>query len=395
MGNPVAKISLLVVDDDKTTLEFLRVFLAETDCEIRSAPNAEGCFREISLKKPNLVLLDVHAAGLDGLNTVEILKRSLVGKSLPVLLMSGTSDLRTLTVAKQLGAVDFLSKPFDPSELEAKLNARMKSSPKVFVARATSPRSMEVSAAEAPRVLVVDEHAVSRELAVLQIRSLGYPAQGADCGKQAMAILDANAGIELVFMECDLPDLHDAEALRMMRARRTVANVALPVVALTASVIHEEKGKWKACGWSDYLPKPSSKKDLTHVLNAFIGGGAERVASAAPTIDKTVLDVLGDITFIIQLIEAYLSTTPDVLSDLQRAVGMRDSKEVTRTAHSLKSSSAQMGALVLSDLCFKLEQLGNRESLTGLTDLVTEMEAEFLRTTEALKALKPQIKRAA
>jgi len=81
---------------------------------------------------------------------------------------------------------------------------------------------------------------------------------------------------------------------------------------------------------------------------------------------------------------------PDLAAILRRAVGAQDCEALCKAAHSLKSSSANVGALGFSELCRELEAAGCSESLNGAGKLLAEFDRSFEGVTEALRTLLAQ-----
>lgn len=114
----------MIVDDDSDILEILSFLLSETGYETRILTHGETIFNDIKDFKPNLILMDVMLAGMDGRAICHDIKTNPSTCELPVILISGTHDL-----AKSLhlpGAPnDFIAKPFNLDHLVAKIAEHM------------------------------------------------------------------------------------------------------------------------------------------------------------------------------------------------------------------------------------------------------------------------------
>src|SRR5215210_5945336 len=108
-------------------------------------------------------------------------------------------------------------------------------------------------------------------------------------------------------------------------------------------------------------------------------------------IDRAVLDDLlktvgGDRSFLAELIDSYFDDTPRQLALMRRALEVGDAEELRRAAHTLKSNSANFGAMTLSSICKELEALGKRGELTGAAEQIEQIETEYTRVRYALQA---------
>jgi HPt (histidine-containing phosphotransfer) domain-containing protein len=94
--------------------------------------------------------------------------------------------------------------------------------------------------------------------------------------------------------------------------------------------------------------------------------------------------------FIGELIDAYLEDTPRLLTQLQQYLTQQDAQAFTRTAHSIKSSSASLGALSFSALAKELEMMGKQGGLTGTEAKVELLNKDYLQVQRRLKELKDE-----
>ncbi len=117
----------------------------------------------------------------------------------------------------------------------------------------------------------------------------------------------------------------------------------------------------------------------------------ERNVNGDPIIDPQVFTELKNTVgaeFIGELVDAYLDDTPRLLDELKQYLAQADAKSFSRTAHSIKSSSASLGALSFSALARELEMTGKQDVLSGCEEKVERLAAEYLAVQERLKELK-------
>lgn len=107
---------IVVVDDDPDTREMLRFFFTKKDYEVTCVENSEKVFAMIKERKPNLVLLDINMSGMNGLSSLKKLKE--IDENLGVITISGNSDMDVAKEAMNLGASDYITKPFNMEYLE-------------------------------------------------------------------------------------------------------------------------------------------------------------------------------------------------------------------------------------------------------------------------------------
>jgi two-component system, sensor histidine kinase and response regulator len=104
------------------------------------------------------------------------------------------------------------------------------------------------------------------------------------------------------------------------------------------------------------------------------------------TLDALLEMVGGDKMFLGELIDAYFADTLQLLATMRHALAVGDAPALRRSAHALKSNSANLGAFELAALCRELEELGNAGMLDGVGALLAQLEAEYARVVPALSA---------
>jgi HPt (histidine-containing phosphotransfer) domain-containing protein len=97
--------------------------------------------------------------------------------------------------------------------------------------------------------------------------------------------------------------------------------------------------------------------------------------------------MIGDARIFVELIESFLTDMPQLLTTMRQSLEQGDASGIHTTAHSLKSESADFGAMTLSGLCKELEMMGKAGTLEGAADLVAQVEVEYKRVKEALEAV--------
>jgi two-component system response regulator AtoC len=152
------RFRVLVIDDDPGVRDYLGALVSRRGYEVFAHPSGEEALRKLDADRPDLVTLDVVLPGMDGLETLRRLKERL--PEVPVVMLSGHGQARTIVEAMRLGATDFLRKPFEVEELElafqkalekralkeevAKLRGRARSEAEMMILGGDTPKMREV-----------------------------------------------------------------------------------------------------------------------------------------------------------------------------------------------------------------------------------------------------------
>ncbi len=113
---------LLLVDDEPLNLRLYDKMLKDFNFQIITATNGQECLEKVNEHFPDLILLDWNMPVMDGIDTLEVLKKKEATKNIPVLMITGVmTSSEDLAFAMSVGAIDFLKKPFDRLELNARV----------------------------------------------------------------------------------------------------------------------------------------------------------------------------------------------------------------------------------------------------------------------------------
>ncbi|MEH6577335.1 MAG: cache domain-containing protein [Amphritea sp.] len=259
-------------------------------------------------------------------------------------------------------------------------------------------------------VLLVEDHLVNQEYALQSLRSFGLQVDLAGNGEEALLQLEKRR-YDLVLMDCQMPVMDGYEATRRIREAEQANDAArLPVIALTANAMKDDRQRCLASGMDDYLSKPFNKTQIRQILSLWLSeegskespffntvtedvaaGGNSDPMPASPLLDETLEQLRGmdaDGSFLGRIIDAYLEKSPDDLRQLRAGIDAADSEAVRKAAHSFKSSSYNLGAHRLAELCKELETVGRSADLSSAASLFAAIAAEYQSAMDALNLIK-------
>ncbi len=272
------------------------------------------------------------------------------------------------------------------------------------------------------RVLLVEDNTVNRMVAEQLLRVFQCEVRNAADGEQALLAL-REGDVDVVLMDCQMPVLDGYAATRRWRAEEVEnGRPRLPIIAMTANAMAGDRERCLQAGMDDYLSKPIARGTLHALLQRWGGGKAaspvrpsiepsharltadsrrapsaehgsalqdddSRVGSKPqPVLDRDVLDelhaVIGESA--IQIVSVFLEDAPAMVQQLQQAAQNGDEPRLQAVAHSLKSSSANVGALSLSSVAQRIEHEARSGSLQRPAVAVALLVAEFARARVAL-----------
>ncbi len=262
----IRKIGVLVVDDNPYCREMLARTLQSLGCEPTVTGSVEQA-RDLLLdpeKSWDLVLLDHEMPGADGLAVLESIRNDLRIPRQPIVFMSAFGNQSTEEAAAEKGSNAFLFKPIMQGRLfDAILEAFDQKAPKV--PRTKDPGSIEELARKirGARILLVEDAQINRVLTKELLEGEGLSVRSVENGKQAVEAV-CEEKFDAVLMDVRMPEMDGYEASRLIRKDARFQD--LPIVAMSASTLAEERAKGFESGMNDYLTKPINLKKILEVL---------------------------------------------------------------------------------------------------------------------------------
>ncbi|MFI7600110.1 ATP-binding protein [Actinoplanes sp. NPDC049681] len=236
------------------------------------------------------------------------------------------------------------------------------------------------------RVLLAEDNDVNRTVFRRMIQLLGVECDGVPDGSAAVDALLGDTPYDVVLMDLQMPRTDGLEATRRVRA----AGCTIPILALTATALHGDRERCLEAGMDGHLSKPITLPELRAALEPYLSGppdepepepqpDAEPAAADADAPDLSKLrdleEQLEDRALVVTTVNTFLSQLDGRRSALADALRRLDHDALRKTAHTLKSSSALLGAGSLAEACAQVERNATAgASEQDLTDLVAGVE---------------------
>ncbi|MBD2480793.1 response regulator [Planktothrix sp. FACHB-1365] len=363
------------------------------------------------------------------------------------------TDLVKQVENTQINCAGFINKPLKQSQFyntliqifSQPLEGVFKSSAKSF--GAGSPNLLSPPTPNSLRILLAEDHVVNQKVAIQMLQRLGYRADIAGNGLEVLEALNRQY-YDVILMDVQMPLMDGLETARRICQDYAESPENRPpkpwIIAMTANAMQGDREMCLAAGMNDYITKPVRREELAKALSKcqpfspensqespinssdFTLNGSSNspkekegykngnqplekslippdfVALDSSAIDQQVLKNLReyddeDDPFVNTLIQDYLADAPEKIDQIQTAIKTQDIQGLKEAAHTLKSSSAQLGAITFSELCKELEYMG-RVGMAAENGSRTEcftsgsaaagflkMETEWLRVKAALE----------
>jgi signal transduction histidine kinase/HPt (histidine-containing phosphotransfer) domain-containing protein len=284
-----------------------------------------------------------------------------------------------------------------PPTLPAPTGTRTATSP------AVNPPSVEDAEAQGRLILVAEDNPVNRKVLLMQLQALGYAAEIAPGGAEALEALDAmrqgRRRFALLLTDVQMPEVDGFELTRRIRGDEPSAGNRLPVVAITANAAPADIERYRAAGMNDVLSKPLELSQLGATLARWMpppldddaappsAPAATEKTPIASVIELASLRALcgGDAGMLAELLDDFVTIGQDVIADLRTALESGDCDRVRGCAHNLKGSSGNAGAKPLAEAARVLEQSATEGApLARLKAEADRLEEVFTATCAAI-----------
>ncbi|WP_411833159.1 ATP-binding protein [Pseudoxanthomonas mexicana] len=275
--------------------------------------------------------------------------------------------------------------------------------------------------AEGVRLLLVEDNPVNLLVAEKLLAALGHACQTEPNGDLALKRMSAEP-FDLVFMDCQMPVLDGYAATRRWREHEAASGATrrLPIIAMTANAMAGDRQRCLDAGMDDYLAKPVAREQLESCLQRWLPDktrlvlrGAPAAAPpptdenpvptpmsaehsttvpAAPVLDQSMLEELREIagSETTRIIALFLEDAPKLIATLEKSASLPDLEAMRDAAHTLKSSSANVGAMALSAAAKRVELGARAMKLDRPAVAVALVIAEYARARMALQGYAAQ-----
>ena len=299
------------------------------------------------------------------------------------------------------------------------------------------------------RILLADDNLTNQQVAIAILEKLGYRADVVANGKEALAALTGSP-YDLVFMDCQMPEMDGYEATRQIRALELKAQCSMldkkraeptvkesdslsafgfqlsarsgsiPIIALTAHAMKGDREKCLSAGMNDYITKPISPNAVADVLDRWLGDPAstsfDEVPLTRPEFNRETPEapiasnkseqdpgppaqntipfdrsaflerLMGDEDLAMTIIAGFLEDLPKQIADLKAPIDRGDAETAGAQAHKIKGAAANVGGMAMSAMALEMENACKADDMETFSNLMPDLERQFARLKAAMES---------
>ncbi len=402
----IKNIRVLIVDDNHISCvildELLKYWGVETTIASSQKTAISSLEQAISKGAPiQLVLIDYMMPDCDGLKLGKEIYNTY---HIPQIMLTSAADHNRSEALREAGISTSLSKPYSSKTLENALeialennNSNLLNEPRSQYQMNEQQESPGVDINLTGKILLVEDNIVNQEVAKGLLNQLGLDVDIAENGVAAIERWKANS-YDLILMDCLMPVMDGFEASRFIREQESKLR-RTPIIALTANVMASDKESCKKAGMDDFIGKPIEQDELIDKLSEWLNPTLEISKTKVPqdnsdSPNDVVIDESQFHNMSIQLktrfqiiLTAYIEESETLINELRNAGEQGNIESMVRAAHSLKSSSAALGAQQLSRLAERLEGLYQSGQVENWTSDSNNLMSVYQKTKTKMESL--------
>jgi CheY-like chemotaxis protein len=267
-------VRVLYIDSAEAYRLILETQLQDWGMHVDSATDATHGLARLraaqGTQHPYQLVILHHLPDLDGIAVAQAINADPGIPPVAIVLLNAADNREHKQAAKQAGIAAYWVKPIRRSHMQASLVSLLVNT----TARPDTPgdtssespvTSVEPPSDQGPRVLVAEDNVVNQRVAEHLLEKLGCNVDVVDNGRKAVEA-SARTAYACIFMDCQMPDMDGFEATAAIREREQRSGGHIPIIALTAHVMQEERGRCFTVGMDHYLSKPLQVAALQAVL---------------------------------------------------------------------------------------------------------------------------------
>ena len=369
------KLKVLVVDDNETFREVLKVYLEEFTFQVRTVPSGNQALGEIKKvfqtgQKPyDLVFMDWQMPEMNGIETARKIQDDPDIMQRPkIIMVTGHGRADVMKEAEDIGLAGFLLKPVTPSLLlDATVDAfGLSVERKTADARRKEKRPDGFEAIRGARILLVEDNEINQQVATELLKDEGFFVSVADNGKIAVEKIKASAESEaydVVLMDLQMPVMDGYTSTKEIRKDGRFKD--LPIIAMTADAMTGVRDEVIDIGMNDYVTKPIDPNQLFSALIKWIEPGERQVPEhLAEKIkekpeEKLLTDmpgisvkdgltrVAGNTKLYRKILTKFYNNYSNATEQIKDALDKDDQELAQRLAHTVKGVAGNIGAMDL------------------------------------------------
>jgi len=340
----------------------------------------------------DVAIIDYFMPGIDALELQEQIKQKPELSGTDLILVTAFDKLGQDQRALSGGFKAYLRKPVRQGELFHALIT--KSGGQALEGAQAAPAVVAGSSpaqqtASGGLILIVEDHPANQVVAQIQLCELGFSVHIANNGVEALKAVSEHE-YQLILMDCMMPEMDGFQATREIRKQETVSARRIPIIAMTARVMADDRENCISAGMDDYISKPVEMSQLRRILSKWLPDRiypSEKAAAepdARPVGDDEIIDLEGLLAMfgeegVETLWRLHSKESIESIGKIRRSIESHEGSTLAFVSHKLKGACASLRCGEMRALCVELERLGKAEDWEVAKVKATDLQTAFER----------------
>jgi two-component system sensor histidine kinase/response regulator len=282
----LAGVPILVVDDNSTNRRILEDSVTRWKMIPTTVESAEAALKVLQLCLATnatlpLILTDAHMPEIDGFGLVDRIRHNPLFASIKIVILTSGGERGDADRCQKLGVAAYLSKPFDRLELRDVLLHVLAGNPASPEKRDLITRHTLVEQQRPLTFLVAEDNAVNQRLIARLLEKRGHTVVLVRNGLEALNAIQKRS-FDLVLMDGQMPEMDGFEATKRIREKEKSSGGHLPIIALTALAMQQDKDRCLAFGMDGYVSKPINVEELFSIIESLMPTITHRLDAKLP-----------------------------------------------------------------------------------------------------------------
>ncbi|THB75485.1 MAG: response regulator [Gammaproteobacteria bacterium] len=411
-------IKALVVDDNEPTATYITDSLLNLGIEAEFVLSGKEALKRLPLStkdtKPfDMVLIDWQMPYLNGLETVEIIRNDSRYDDLVLVMMTAYNDEDVSTKATTLGVSHFLTKPIKQSTLIDSIASELFGDKEKLCLKEESNEHL-IPEIQGAKVLLVEDHEINREIANELLTDIGLIVEVAADGLEAFEKIKGS-NFDCILTDIHMPNMSGDQLAKTLRSDRKFKS--LPIIALSADVMPENKKQYLAAGINDYVSKPIDTRELSKVLIKWLSNNHQYTSPPPPQDEPTkrantittkqttaanlasiqgidaekALKMLGGRSALLtRTLLGFYNDYKDSGEKIESLINQDKLTEAKRYAHTIKGLAGTIAATELIEIASQIQYAINDNELKNIDELIDNYKKSASILFDSIKSnIKP------
>lgn len=392
-------IRIMVVDDNKTNRTIMYNMLNSLGINAQIVSSGEEALSLLEVYKRtdkyfNLIIADSNMPVMNGLAFVSNVSEDIKRKTRILMMVSSVDIGHVKAESKHSGVDEYIVKPIKQRELLSKIGKVLgidfgiRQSKFKNILERKDFRYINTLSNKKINILVVEDNPINQKLITTLIEKKGWQASTASNGEEALEVFK-DKDFDIIIMDIQMPQMDGFETTRYIRNIESSSNLRhIPIVAITAYAMKEDREKCLQAGMDDYICKPINAQDFYRKVEQITGqdiSSRNSETGAVLDFEDTVRSLDGDETLFKELIAIFMERYPEHLNEIRECIKNGDLNKIKPIIHNLKSESAHIGARKIYATASAIENSVLSEDIESISRNFEIMQMEFIEFKDMVK----------